>query len=205
MDNNGNAVGTGYDPNSDVVLACLHGAIPCTEPRLLSHAARLRSQWCDPAASTHYKINISDADHGMGPLLGRYPGDLYDGDNGPGHPGDQGHPWPVTSAALAQLYYCLAASFANDNPVGVGPLTETFFAQIDINATTSTREAETRLRAAADRILTALVAHSTHLSLSEQFDKDTGFQKSVNDLTWSYAAFLSAVRARETSPTAADS
>ena len=32
--------------------------------------------------------------------------------------------------------------------------------------------------------------------LSEQFDRTTGFEKSVANLTWSYAAYLSAVRAR---------
>jgi hypothetical protein len=31
---------------------------------------------------------------------------------------------------------------------------------------------------------------------SEQFDGITGYEKSVRNLTWSYAAFLSAVRAR---------
>jgi GH15 family glucan-1,4-alpha-glucosidase len=37
---------------------------------------------------------------------------------------------------------------------------------------------------------------ATNLELSEQFDRDTGYTKSVSNLTWSYAAFLSAVRAR---------
>ena len=41
-----------------------------------------------------------------------------------------------------------------------------------------------------------MVFHSDHLELSEQFDKDTGFEKSVRDLTWSYASFLAAVRAK---------
>ncbi len=32
----------------------------------------------------------------------------------------------------------------------------------------------------------------------EQFDATTGYEKSVSNLSWSYAAFLSAVRARGT-------
>jgi GH15 family glucan-1,4-alpha-glucosidase len=40
------------------------------------------------------------------------------------------------------------------------------------------------------------VFHSDHFELSEQFDATTGFEKSVSNLSWSYAAFLSAVRAR---------
>jgi glucoamylase len=46
-------------------------------------------------------------------------------------------------------------------------------------------------------MLDSVLFHSDHLALSEQFDQRTGFEKSVRDLTWSYAAFLSAVRARK--------
>ena len=34
-------------------------------------------------------------------------------------------------------------------------------------------------------------------SLSEQMDRDTGFMTSARDLTWNYAAFLTAIRSRE--------
>ena len=43
-------------------------------------------------------------------------------------------------------------------------------------------------------MLAAVLYHSDHLELSEQFDRDSGYEKSVRNLTWSYAAFLSAVR-----------
>ena len=46
-------------------------------------------------------------------------------------------------------------------------------------------------------MLQAVVFHSDHFELSEQFDAVTGFEKSVSNLSWSYAAFLSAVRARQ--------
>jgi glucoamylase len=46
-------------------------------------------------------------------------------------------------------------------------------------------------------VLNALVFHfSDHLEFSEQFDKDSGYEKSVRDLTWSWALFLAAVRAK---------
>ena len=45
----------------------------------------------------------------------------------------------------------------------------------------------------------AIVFHSDHFELSEQFDAVTGFEKSVSNLSWSYAAFLSAIRARSAS------
>ena len=52
------------------------------------------------------------------------------------------------------------------------------------------------LRTAGDKMLQALIYHSDFLELSEQFDGSTGYEKSVRNLTWSYAAFLSALRAR---------
>jgi glucoamylase len=45
-------------------------------------------------------------------------------------------------------------------------------------------------------MLQALIFHSDSLELSEQFDATTGYEKSVSNLSWSYAAFLSAIRAR---------
>ena len=46
------------------------------------------------------------------------------------------------------------------------------------------------------RDVQALVFHSDHFELSEQFDATSGYEKSVSDLSWSYASFLSAVRAK---------
>jgi glucoamylase len=53
-----------------------------------------------------------------------------------------------------------------------------------------------KLQDAGDAMLAAVIYHSDHLELSEQFDGITGYEKSVRNLTWSYAAFLSAVPAR---------
>jgi glucoamylase len=44
-------------------------------------------------------------------------------------------------------------------------------------------------------MLQAIVYHSDHLELSEQFHADTGYESSVRNLSWSYASFLSALRA----------
>ena len=55
----------------------------------------------------------------------------------------------------------------------------------------------TALRGAGDRLLHALIFRSDHLELSEQFDAFSGYEKSVTNLSWSYAAFLSAVLARK--------
>ena len=61
---------------------------------------------------------------------------------------------------------------------------------------TAAAAAATALQAAGDQMLQAVVFHSDNLELSEQFDATTGYEKSVSNLSWSYASFLSAVRAK---------
>jgi glucoamylase len=57
-------------------------------------------------------------------------------------------------------------------------------------------QGERRKPAVGDQMLQAVIFHSDNLELSEQFDAATGYEKSVSNLSWSYASFLSAVRAR---------
>ncbi len=182
-----------YDPNIDVVQAAVYGAESVTDTRLLAHAARLRGQWADPASQYFYPINADDAGRGMGPLLGRYPGDVYDGDTD-ASAGD--HPWALTTANFAELYYRLAGKIFSSRTVPADSLSAPFFAQAGADAGAAPLAVAAALRAAGDRMLQAIVFHSDHFELSEQFDAVTGFEKSVRNLSWSYAAFLSAVRAR---------
>lgn len=183
-----------YDPNIDIVSACLYGAVRCTDPKLLATAERLRSQWADDASPDQYPINRDDAARGLGPLLGRYPGDVYDGDS---HDDQLGrHPWALCTCNLAELYYTLANEITATNSIPSDPIAAPFFRRFNATAATPIPTVAAALRSAADAMLRAVVYHSDHLELSEQFDGATGIEKSVKNLTWSYAAFLSAVRAR---------
>jgi glucoamylase len=187
-----------YDPNSDIVMASIYGAVSCTDPQLLATAAQIRSYW-----EAHYPINATDQANTingpMGPMVGRYPGDRYDGDVK--DPVIGGHPWAPCTANFAQLYYMLAKFVStNQKMLTIDSLSAPFFNQIGIDATTPLATAVLSLQNAGDMMLNALVYHSDHLELSEQFDGTSGYEKSVSDLTWSYAAFLSALRAKTESP-----
>lgn len=184
----------GYDVNIDVVCASIYGAVPCTDTKLLASAAQLRSQWADPNSPTVYPINLADKAKGLGPLLGRYPGDTYDGDVD--HPVRGGHPWALCTANFAELYYNLANQIDGANSVPFDPLSSPFFAQAGVTATAIPADASAALRGVGDAMLRAILYHSDHYELSEQFDGTSGYEKSVHNLTWSYAAFLSALRAR---------
>ena len=183
-----------YDPNIDIVLSSIYGAVPVTDTKLLATAAQIRQQWS--AGPIAYPINGHDRGRTppIGPLLGRYPGDTYDGDTQ--DPAVVGHPWALCTANFALLYYALANTITQTQTVPLDNLSANFFGQVGISASTSPSLAASLLQGAADEMLNALVFHSDHLELSEQFDKDTGFEKSVRDLSWSYASFLAAVRAK---------
>jgi glucoamylase len=187
--------GPGYDPNIDIVMASIYGAIPVTDTRLLATAALLRDQWADSTSPTAYPINVADHDNlAIGPLMGRYPGDTYDGDMADHVIG--GHPWALCTANFAELYYRLAAEIGESQAIPYDDLSSGFFAQVEIIAGTAPSDAADALEAAGDAMLQAIVYHSDNLELSEQFDGTSGYEKSVRNLTWSYAAYLSAVRAK---------
>jgi glucoamylase len=102
----------------------------------------------------------------------------------------------LCSANFAELYYKVAGALKQDEEILSDALARPFFDQAQVAADAAPEAAAAQLRDAGDRILKALVRHSDHLALSEQFDADSGYEKSVHDLTWSYAAYLSAMRAR---------
>jgi glucoamylase len=184
---------TPYDPNIDIVMAAIYGAVAVTDTKLLATAALLRSQWAVPASAYFYPINGADQQRGIGPLLGRYPGDTYDGDSDA--PADD-HPWAVSTCNFAELHYRLAGAITAAGAIPLDANSATFFSQVGVGSSTTPAAAAAALLSGGDQMLQAVTFHSDHLELSEQFDATSGYEKSVSNLSWSYASFLSAVRAR---------
>jgi glucoamylase len=183
-----------YDPNIDIIQSAVYGAIPVTDTKLLATAAQLRAQW-EEGGVAFYPINKADKEQfGIGPLFGRYPGDVYDGDTS--NPVLGGHPWALSTCNAAELHYKLAAEVKSSGAVPMDDLSTPFFAQSGIDASTAPAAAAAALVATGDAMVRAVIYHSDNLELSEQFDGVTRYEKSVHNLTWSYAAYLSAMRAR---------
>jgi glucoamylase len=179
----------GEDLNADAVMAAVYGAVDVADPQLLATAAALRAFFAA-------EFTINHGDPAPAPLIGRYPLDTYDGDDSaPG--GHSGHPWAPCTCVFAELYYRVALAVKAGKSVPIAAPGEAFFEQVGIDRTTQWPQAVTLLALAGDAMLDAVVRHSDHLELSEQFDRDNGFEKSVRNLTWSYASYLSAVRARQ--------
>lgn len=106
-----------YDPNSDIVMACIYGSIACTDPKLLSTAAQIRRSYVN-GGSAAYPVNDDDQTRGLGPLIGRYPSDRYDGNTADGI-NDERHPWAVCTLnrrnARFTLKPCVPRQVDGDN------------------------------------------------------------------------------------------
>ena len=172
-----------FDVDDTRVLATLHGLI--TEMKQI------------------YPIN-KRYPHG-GVALGRYPEDIYDGVRT-----SEGNPWFISTIAAGHLMYKLAEKYAtgqNDivihesiNPFW-GLVIDGYLGQYDevhipynsasFNATLA------NIFKYGDTFLEVVRVHMDDKgSMSEQFNKYTGFMEGARDLTWSYSTFTEAAETR---------
>lgn len=187
----------GHELNADLIFAATYAGVPCLNERMLKTVFRIHAVF-----EGLYGINAADAAMEFGPLIGRYPGDYYDGT--PNEGVDGGHPWPLCTANLARFYYQCIVEFASQQNIVLTESMWPFFNQIGFDhvgeiqkSSLAYKELIGSLLTAGDRLMRAIVYHSDHLELSEQNDRDSGFSLSVRSLTWSYSSFLAASRTRE--------
>lgn len=191
-----------------VILGALHGGadgapFSVTDDRILATAERLRDT-CERL----YPVN------GRGfpaTVIGRYPEDRFDPLEDPAV--SRGNGWVLATCAFAELHYRAATALATAAEIRITPLNASFF-----NAALRTADASLRvfpgetfvatspkfnaliagLAAGGDAYLKRVHIHANaDGSLSEQIHRDTGHMHAAPHLTWSYAAYLSAVRAGE--------
>ncbi|TPX34315.1 glucan 1,4-alpha-glucosidase [Synchytrium microbalum] len=120
-----------------------------------------------------YPINRRYPD--IGPALGRYPEDTYDGTGN-----SQGNPWFLATLAVSEFYYkaSLKEPHIADQRRGVF--------------------SRSKLFDAAEALVARVRKHaSLDGHLSEEMNRETGFMTGAVDLSWSYAAFLTAILARQ--------
>ena len=194
-----------------VLLAALHGETPATpffspqDDKILATATRLRDKF-----AAQYPINGTSTDaegQKMAPAIGRYPEDIYDGANDAG-----GNPWFLATAAFAEHSYRVRSAYQTAPAITISDLNLSFLtAARDAAGSTaslaigdSIGPADPRfaaitsgLQVIGDRYLRRVRFHAADDgSLSEQFNATTGFMTSAVDLTWSYAALLTAIARR---------
>ncbi|KNG47095.1 glycoside hydrolase family 15 protein [Stemphylium lycopersici] len=139
--------------------------------------------------------------------LGRYPEDVYDG-YGTSNRG--GNPWFLCTSSAAEILYRTASHISvagNLTITEVGlPFYESLLATSSLDVDVGTfgdsdalfHSVIERLHTTGDEFLEIVKTHvDSEGSMSEQFDRVSGYMRGANDLTWSYGAFLQAIRARK--------
>lgn len=154
-----------------VVLGVLHGEqdefFSVQDQNVLNTYYQLISSF-----SQLYPINRTFAS--MAPAIGRYPEDIYAGINFNG-----GNPWVLTTLAMAEFSYKTALAKMNSD-------------------TDSALVSAQKWIDSGDAFIQRVQLHANpDGSLAEQIDRDSGYMSSARDLTWSYAAFITASWARE--------
>ncbi|KAF2769099.1 glucoamylase precursor, partial [Teratosphaeria nubilosa] len=191
-----------------VILAVLHGyahdnIYGPTNDQVLSSALRIATAFIPiyPLATTTHDAQGRI----LGIPLGRYPEDVY---NGTGTEPDGGNPWYLCTAAMAQLLYSASACYASAQQINVTETSKPFFDYFTplANLTAGrTYEAGTEqyyavlrgLDGWGDAFMRTVKAYTPEGGrLAEEFNRVTGEAQGAADLTWSYAAVLTAGFAR---------
>ncbi|KAF9877776.1 glucan 1, 4-alpha-glucosidase-like protein [Colletotrichum karsti] len=188
---------SGRDAN--VILASIHNFDPaascdaatfqpCSDKALASHKVVVDS------FRTIYTINngISQAN---AIAVGRYPEDSYYG----------GNPWYLNTLAAAEQLYDALYVWKQQGSITVTSTSLAFFrdrlgsvsAGTYASGTSTYTSLINAVSAYADGFMNVVATYAqTNGSLAEQFSRSNGQPLSADDLTWSYAAFLTAAQRR---------
>jgi glucoamylase len=184
-----------YPPWSDEILISL-----------LALTRDQRDRFPINSRPTEDRVDDSERFAFEGTGIGRYPEDVYDG-YGTSNRG--GNPWFLCTSSAAETLYRSASHFSTSENLTITslalPFYESLLATSSLDITVGTfgpsdalyNSVIDRLKSTGDGFLEVVKTHvDAHGSMSEQFDRVTGYMRGARDLTWSYGAFLGAVRAR---------
>jgi len=165
-----------------------HGAL---DPKILATMIRLEQLF-----AREYKINRQRA-LDCAPAMGRYAGDKY----------FSGGAYYFSTLGAAQFYYRFAQAAGGGAPIALSDENRGTLAKLLAERPSALGEAslEPRYRvslvkallARGDMFMATVRVHTPDSGeLSEQFDQTDGAQTSARNLTWSYAAFITAFASR---------
>ncbi|KAF2722587.1 carbohydrate-binding module family 20 protein [Polychaeton citri CBS 116435] len=162
---------------------------PCSDKALANHKVITDS------FRSVYSIN-SGIKQGAGVAVGRYPEDSYQG----------GNPWYLSNFAAAEQLYDAVYQWKQLGSLTITSTSLAFFKDVYASAATGTYSSSSSTFASIVNAVTAYadsymsVAQQytpSNGALAEQFSRSNGSPLSAVDLTWSYAAFLTAYNARK--------
>lgn len=157
---------------------------PCSSRALANHKV-----YTDSFRSV-YSLD-SGIPEGTAVAVGRYPEDSY----------YNGNPWFLTTLAAAEQLYDAIYQWNKVGSIAITSTSLAFFQDVYSSAAVGTYASGSTaftaiisaVKTYADGYVSIVQSHAmTNGSLSEQFDKASGAELSARDLTWSYAALLTA-------------
>ncbi|KAJ5431375.1 Six-hairpin glycosidase [Penicillium cf. griseofulvum] len=161
---------------------------PCSARALSNH-----KEYVDSFRSI-YNVNKGKA-AGTAAAVGRYAEDTYMG----------GNPWYLTTLAAAEQLYDALYQWKQQKSLSITEISLAFFKDLDSSAAVgdyaSDSETYKSITAAVSKYADGFVSVVQKYApeggaLAEQFTRDNGTPASAKDLTWSYAAFLTAAERR---------
>ncbi|MEZ0391630.1 MAG: glycoside hydrolase family 15 protein [Pseudobdellovibrionaceae bacterium] len=191
-----------------VVLGSLHsglksGDFSLRDDRVLATASQLELVF-----QKIYRLNADSlaSPATVVPAIGRYSDDVYFG----------GNPWYLATAAFAELHDRLAHSLGEDSRFQITSFNLPFFRSALATSSEDLKQLKAGIRLEqnpkllrkirealqkrGDLFFERLQRHTpADGGMAEQFGRDQGQPVSARDLTWSYAAFLTALQARQLS------
>ena len=194
--------------DSALVLGVLHagfntGALSPMDDRVMATAAQVEG-----SMAGIYAINDANRFAGVAPAIGRYQEDTFSGQDGI----HVGNPWVLNTAAFAELYYKVATATGAQGKFTISARNLAFIrnavgAQLGsgtlvpgLQVTKGTAEFDQLIQKLLDRgdafMRRVRLHENPDGSLAEQIDRTSGYMCSAHDLTWSYAAFITAFWAR---------
>ncbi|KAJ6088221.1 hypothetical protein N7486_009482 [Penicillium sp. IBT 16267x] len=157
---------------------------PCSSRALANHKVVTDS------FRSIYTLN-SGISAGVAVAVGRYPEDSY----------YNGNPWFLCTLAAAELLYDALYQWNRIGSLTINSVSLAFFTDLYSSAATGTYSSSSAtyssivsaVKTYADGYVSIVEKYAaSNGSMSEQFDKSSGSQLSARDLTWSYAALLTA-------------
>ncbi|KAJ3354961.1 Glucoamylase, intracellular sporulation-specific [Allomyces javanicus] len=184
-----------------VILAALHthgdrtdGVLAVDDDRVLATAAALAEHHRRVFAINH-RVRPD-----LPPAIGRYEEDQFMG----------GNPWFLCTLAMAELHFRVAVRIARDGFVAITSRSVAFFTALPTAPLAgfgpgTVKKSDAQFAAILEGLLERgdgfLVRARVHMGeggrMDEQIDRWTGKMRSAKDLTWSYAAFITAANARD--------
>ncbi|KAK4629324.1 Glucoamylase I [Fulvia fulva] len=162
---------------------------PCSDKALANHKVVTDS------FRSIYTIN-DGIPQGTGVAVGRYPEDSYQG----------GNPWYLSTLAAAEQLYDAVYQWKQQGSISITTISLPFFRDVYSSAAVGTYASSsatfTSIVNAVSTYADSYMANAQKYTpqngaLAEQYSRSNGTPLSAVDLTWSYAAFLTALNARK--------